>query len=42
MTPEEFLACVSAVKRYIEDKKNMPNEYLRNPSYWKALRRMRM
>ncbi|WP_456327490.1 hypothetical protein [Archaeoglobus sp.] len=42
MTPEEFLACVTAIKKYLEDKKNMPNDYVRGISYWKRLGRMRL
>ena len=42
MTPEEFLACVAAVKKYLEDRKHMPNDYVRQISYWKRLGRMRL
>jgi NADPH-dependent ferric siderophore reductase len=42
MTPEEFLACVVAIKKYLEDKKNMPNEVIRGISYWKKVGRLRL
>ncbi len=42
MTPEEFLACVAAIRMYLKDKKNMPNDYVRGISYWKKLGRMRL
>ncbi len=42
MSPEEFLAAVAAVYRYLKDKKEMPNEVLRGVSYWKAVSRIRL
>jgi len=41
MSPEEFLACVAAVRRFVRDKVNMPNDY-KIGRYWKVLGRMRM
>lgn len=41
MTPEEFLACITAIRKYIEDKKHMPKDF-KVGSYWKRLGRMRL
>ncbi len=41
MSPEEFLACVVAVRRYLRDKRNMPNDYIVG-RYWRKLGRMRL
>ncbi len=41
MTPEEFLACVVAVKMYLKDKKHVPKDF-RVGEYWKRLGRMRL
>lgn len=42
MSPEEFLAIVVAVKRYLEDKRKMPNEIVRGVSYWRYAGRVRL
>ena len=42
MSPEEFLAAIVAVKRYIDDKRKMPNDVIRGVSYWKAMARVRL
>ncbi len=42
MSPEEFLAAIVAVKKYMDDKRKMPNEVIRGVSYWKALVRVRL
>ncbi len=41
MSPEEFLAALVAVHKYLKDKKEMPNEVVRGVSYWKAVARIR-
>ncbi len=42
MNPEEFLAAVVAVSKYLKDKREMPNEILRGISYWKVSARVRL
>ncbi len=42
MTPEEFLACVAAIKKYLEDKRNFPKEVFRGISYWKKASRLKL
>ncbi len=41
MSPEEFLAAITAIHKYLKDKKNMPNDIVRGVSYWKAVARIR-
>lgn len=41
MSPEEFLAAIAAIYKYIKDKKEMPNDVIRGVSYWKAVARLR-
>ena len=42
MSPEEFLAALAAVYRYLKDKREMPNDVVRGVSYWKAVARFRL
>ncbi len=42
MSPEEFLAALAAVRRYLKDREEMPNDVVRGVSYWKAVARVRL
>ncbi len=41
MSPEEFLAALAAIHRYLKDKREMPNDIVRGVSYWKAVAKIR-
>ena len=42
MSPEEFLAALAAIYRYLKDKRKMPNDIVRGVSYWRAASRLRV
>ena len=42
MSPEEFLAAIIAIHKYLSDKREMPNDVVRGVSYWWAIARIRL